>query len=104
LSKQGHRKGEEEGRRLTPGERAINWAKAFAVIIPLFGAGWVSNSQTVKDWVAGEVETHEEYVEAVIEKPEVVTRTIIKECTIIREECGDTEAITKRINKWHGPE
>ena len=102
MSKQGHRKGEEEGRRLTPGERAINWAKAFAVIIPLFGAGWVSNSQTVKDWVAGEVETHEEYAEAVIEKPEVVT--IIKECTIIREECGDTEAITQRINKWHGPE
>lgn len=46
------RKGETEGRKLTPGERAINWAKAVAIIVPLFGAGWISNSDEVKSLYA----------------------------------------------------
>lgn len=45
------RKGESEGKRLTPGERFLNWCKAFAVIIPLLGIGWASNTETVKDFV-----------------------------------------------------
>lgn len=45
------RAGEADGRKLTPGERAINWAKAGAIIIPLFGAGWFSNSDTAKSLI-----------------------------------------------------
>ena len=37
------RRGESEGRKLTPGERAVNWAKALVIIVPLFGTGWLAN-------------------------------------------------------------
>ena len=39
--------------KLTPSERAINWAKALAIIVPLFGAGvFAGNTKTVHKWLA----------------------------------------------------
>lgn len=59
--KDGKRKGEAAGRRLTLGERAINWAKAGAIIVPLLGAGAIGgNLPAVKTYLpdfTGEVET-----------------------------------------------
>lgn len=46
-----NRKGESDGKRLTPGERVLNWSKALAVVIPLIGVGAAGNSETVKSWV-----------------------------------------------------
>ena len=44
------RKGEKDGAKLTPGERALNWAKAAAVIVPLIGIGAVAD-EPVARWV-----------------------------------------------------
>lgn len=41
------RKGEPDGKRLSPGERAINWAKAIAIIVPLIGIGAVAKDPVV---------------------------------------------------------
>jgi len=41
--------------KLTPGERAINWAKALAIIVPLFGAGvFAGNTDIVHNWIHDE--------------------------------------------------
>lgn len=50
------RKGEKQGPRITLGERAINWAKALAIVIPLIGVGAVGNSNTVKNLLVPEIE------------------------------------------------
>jgi hypothetical protein len=40
--------------KLSPGERAINWAKAVAIIIPLFGVGvFAGNTDVFHNWVKG---------------------------------------------------
>lgn len=40
-------------KKITPGERAINWAKAAAILVPLFGVGvFAGNTETVHKWLA----------------------------------------------------
>ena len=40
--------------KLTPGERAINWAKAIAIIVPLFGVGvFAGNTEIVHKFLQG---------------------------------------------------
>lgn len=82
----------------TPGERAINWAKAGAIIIPLFGAGYFTNTDTVKRLY----ETSDENPPIVAETSEspktcpekVIERTIIKDC-------GASEAMISHIKALH---
>ena len=42
------RKGEADGKKLSPGERAINWAKALAIVVPLLGIGAVAKDPVTK--------------------------------------------------------
>lgn len=63
------RKDDPEGPKLTPGERAINWAKAFALIIPLFGAGYFSNTETVKTWITPQPEAETQAEPAKVDIP-----------------------------------
>ena len=59
------RKGERDGPALTPGERAINWAKALAIIIPLLGIGAIAD-EPVKRFFAGSVENADD-VKGIVE-------------------------------------
>lgn len=54
------RAGESSGRRLTPGERAVNWAKAavtaWPIVLPLLAAlGW-TNKDHIQSWVITEAD------------------------------------------------
>jgi len=96
------RKGEVEGKRLTPGERAVNWAKAGAIVIPLFGAGWFTNSETVKRLYAEESQDIEQVNEEAVVQDAPVAQAGIIERTIIREkDCGTSEAMKSHVKALH---
>jgi len=100
--KEGKRKGETEGKRLSPGERMINWCKAIGIIVGLFGTGWISNTDMVRQYYAEETETAVSVepidVAPVVQNapPQIIERTIIKE-----KDCGITEVMQSHINELH---
>lgn len=95
----GRRKGESAGPRLTAGERAINWAKALAIVIPLIGIGAVGNSQTVKKMVYEQPKKEE-----VKEAKREVAPAESEEKKAIKALIAEVNRISKEIDllkEWH---
>lgn len=96
--KEGKRKGESEGARLTPGERAINWAKVIAIIVPLFGAGvFAGNTQTIKQYLPDFVGEVDEPVSDDIH-PEVKQK-LSRLIELINEHTLEFEKVREEIKK-----
>ena len=111
--KKGKRAGESEGRSLTPGERAVNWAKAAAVIVPLFGAGYVTNTETVRGFLpdfTGEVsapvstDIHPEVRQKLERLIEVINQQKEEIAELKARDKQNLDAVIKRIvvlEQWH---
>jgi len=80
--------------KMTPGERAINWAKAAAIIIPLIGVGAIGNSPQMRQFVGGmfivnddgaalvELSPFEYYVQEELERLEGMIEVLKADTTI----------------------
>lgn len=98
------REGEENyGKKLPPSERLLNVAKAVAVVIPLFGAGWFSNTDTAKQLYATEetqkvldIEPTDEAAVSQDAPAKIIERTIIRE-----KECDIGEVMNSHVEALH---
>ena len=79
---------DRRGRRPTIGERAVNWAKVIVILAPVFGAGWVSNTETVKSLYqeSPQVERGEviemDCPDVSCPPQRIIEKTIVKDCSI----------------------
>ena len=99
--------------KLTPGERAINWAKALAIIVPLFGVGvFAGNTETVHKWLAGpdeivpvEVDQNQHNAKINAKFLEIEERIEQLEAELERADSTNYARLKSRIIKlerWHG--